>query len=100
MVIAVIDDLPDDVHSAKGNVDEMYRRFRDWNPTLRSLLRMIKETSIWTLQNISRWNRGHTRAANSNSLEMPAMLCSQGPRGSSGSGGWRSDRRALRESRE
>ncbi|KIM92686.1 hypothetical protein OIDMADRAFT_139218 [Oidiodendron maius Zn] len=51
MVIAVVDDLPDDVYSAKGDLDEMHERFKNWDPEFRNMLRMVEETSVWRLQN-------------------------------------------------
>lgn len=45
------DDLPDDVYSAKGDLDEMHERFKNWDPVFRNMLRMVEETSVWRLQN-------------------------------------------------
>ncbi|CZR67538.1 related to salicylate hydroxylase [Phialocephala subalpina] len=51
MVIVVDDELPDDVYSTKGDLNKMHERFKDWNPKFRHLLRMVKEASLWKLQN-------------------------------------------------
>jgi salicylate hydroxylase len=51
MVIVVDDKLPDETFSAKGDLEEMHERFKDWNPQFRHLLRMVKEASLSKLQN-------------------------------------------------
>lgn len=51
MVIVLDDELPDDVFSAKGELNKMHERFKDWDPTFRLLLGMVTEASISKLQN-------------------------------------------------
>lgn len=51
MVITAPDELPDNVQSAKGDLDEMKRRFKDWEPRFKLMLTLIKEVGVWKLQN-------------------------------------------------
>jgi len=52
MVIVVDDELPTGVFSAKGDLNIMRERFKDWDPTFRLLLRMVTEASVSKLQNV------------------------------------------------
>lgn len=51
IVLACPDNLPELVNTAKADLDEMRDFFKDWDPTLRALLGLVKETSKWRLQN-------------------------------------------------
>lgn len=51
IVLACPDDLPETVNTAKADIDEMHDIFKDWDPVLRKLLGLVKETSKWRLQN-------------------------------------------------
>jgi salicylate hydroxylase len=50
MVIIVPDELPDNVNSTEGDVNEMQKRFENWYPEFRHLLQMVTEVSVWKLQ--------------------------------------------------
>lgn len=51
LVIACPDNLPELVHTAKADLQEMNALFKDWDPKLRALLSVVEETSKWRLQN-------------------------------------------------
>lgn len=51
MVIIVPDELPDNVYSAKANVNEMQDKFKGWYPEFRHMLRMVTDVNVWKLQN-------------------------------------------------
>ncbi|KAK5236506.1 hypothetical protein LTR47_002457 [Exophiala xenobiotica] len=51
IVIASPDNLPELVNQQKADLEEMHAMFRNWDPKLRALLDLCKETSKWRLQN-------------------------------------------------
>jgi salicylate hydroxylase len=51
MVIVVPDELPDNVYTITGNVNEMQNRFEDWNLSFKHLLGLATEVSLGKLQN-------------------------------------------------
>ncbi|KAL8950946.1 MAG: hypothetical protein Q9222_003036, partial [Ikaeria aurantiellina] len=51
MVMLSPDNLPENVNTAKADMQEMRDFFRTWDPRLRALLDLVQETSKWRLQN-------------------------------------------------
>jgi salicylate hydroxylase len=51
IVLACPDNLPEMVNTQKADVEEMRSIFKDWDPRLREVLRLVRETSKWRLQN-------------------------------------------------
>lgn len=51
VVLACPDNLPELVNTAKADIQEMQAFFKDWDPRLRAILSIVKETSKWRLQN-------------------------------------------------
>jgi len=51
IVLACPDNLPELVHSAKADLQEMRDFFSEWDPRLKALLSIVQETSKWRLQN-------------------------------------------------
>lgn len=51
VVIAVPDNLPEDLNQAPGDLEEMHALFENWDPQFRAVLKLTKETSKWRLQN-------------------------------------------------
>ncbi|TKA61854.1 hypothetical protein B0A49_11351 [Cryomyces minteri] len=51
IVLICPDNLPEMVNTAKADVREMNEFFAKWDPRLRTLLSIVKETSKWRLQN-------------------------------------------------
>jgi len=51
IVIACPDNLPPDLASAKADLEEMHAMFEGWDPKLRAILKLTKDTSKWRLQN-------------------------------------------------
>lgn len=51
IVLICPDDLPEMVNMAKADLEEMNDFFKNWDPRLRALLKLCKETSKWRLQN-------------------------------------------------
>jgi len=51
IVLACPDDLPEFVQTAKADLKEMHDSLEGWDPKLRTLLGLVKETSKWKLQN-------------------------------------------------
>lgn len=51
IVLICPDDLPESVHIAKADVQEMKTFFEDWDPRLKSLLELVQDTYKWRLQN-------------------------------------------------
>ncbi|EXJ70309.1 uncharacterized protein A1O5_06377 [Cladophialophora psammophila CBS 110553] len=59
IVIACPDNLPELVNQQKADLDEMHALFQNWDPQLRALLELCKDTSKWRLQNsreMPSWN--------------------------------------------
>ncbi|EEQ28523.1 putative salicylate 1-monooxygenase [Microsporum canis] len=50
VVLVCPDDLPETVNLANAGLDEMRTFFRNWDPRLRSLLRLVKKTQKWRLR--------------------------------------------------
>ncbi|OQV03897.1 FAD binding domain-containing protein [Cladophialophora immunda] len=51
IVIACPDNLPELVNQQKADLAEMHALFRAWDPQLRALLSLCRDTSKWRLQN-------------------------------------------------
>ncbi len=51
IVLICPDNLPEMVNTAKADVQEMLDFFENWDPRLKTLLGIVKETSKWRLQN-------------------------------------------------
>jgi len=51
IVLVCPDNLPDMVNSMKADLQEMHEIFKDWDPRLRAILKLCRETSKWRLQN-------------------------------------------------
>ena len=51
LVFSAPDDLPPNVNTAKGDVEEMRATFGDWDPKLRLLLSSVNTCLKWKLQN-------------------------------------------------
>lgn len=51
IVLICPDNLPELVNQQKADLDEMHALFRNWDPQLRALLSLCKDTSKWRLQN-------------------------------------------------
>jgi salicylate hydroxylase len=59
IVLACPDNLPSFVNTAKADLREMTSFFSSWDPRLRAVLGLVKETSKWRLQNseeMDRWS--------------------------------------------
>ncbi|KAK5089066.1 hypothetical protein LTR05_003290 [Lithohypha guttulata] len=59
IVLICPDNLPELVSQAKADLKEMHDFFEHWDPQLRQLLRLCKETSKWRVQNsreMSSWS--------------------------------------------
>ena len=60
IVLICPDNLPELVNQAKADLQEMHDFFQSWDPQLRQLLKLCKETSKWRLQNsreMNSWSR-------------------------------------------
>ncbi|KIY01510.1 uncharacterized protein Z520_03062 [Fonsecaea multimorphosa CBS 102226] len=51
IVIACPDNLPEFINQQKADLNEMHALFKNWDPQLRALLELCKDTSKWRLQN-------------------------------------------------
>lgn len=51
IVLICPDNLPELINMAKADLQEMRDFFRDWDPRLKLLLGLVRETSKWRLQN-------------------------------------------------
>ncbi|EGE08271.1 salicylate hydroxylase [Trichophyton equinum CBS 127.97] len=51
LVLVCPDDLPDTVNLADADPDEMRTFFQNWDPRLKSLLSLVRETQKWRLRN-------------------------------------------------
>lgn len=51
IVLCCPDNLPELVNTAKADLQEMRSFFQAWDPTLKTLLGLVQETSKWRLQN-------------------------------------------------
>jgi salicylate hydroxylase len=49
LVVTAVDTLPSGIYRANGDLKEMQERFKDWSPTFRLLLSLVKETVVWKL---------------------------------------------------
>lgn len=51
IVLACPDNLPEFINQQKADLQEMHDLFKTWDPKLRALLELCKDTSKWRLQN-------------------------------------------------
>ena len=61
LVLLCQDDLPNDVRTAHGSLEEMRRQFEGWDPTIRKLISCLKTALKWKLlhfKELDKWTRG------------------------------------------
>ncbi|MCJ1269938.1 hypothetical protein MMC22_009831 [Lobaria immixta] len=53
IALLVMDDLPEDIAKANGNLEEMKERFEDWDPILNRFLANVESVDKWRLYHLN-----------------------------------------------